>query len=213
MFYNFGEDMKEKMFQDIYKSGHINRYCFEFDFLPNILPPLYKKGEIDDHVMTHPSEWKKILLKKGVRSDFGIDKIISEKFELSDGKVKFIFTFPTPKVSPECFYALLLFDKNKDSNYYTLELDFGSSTIFKEGGGIICGQRGPRHLNYGRRCRNNLEEFQKKVNEIIEGKPTDAREMFQNFDFEEAKKLGINEEFFKNLGATEDQMKEACLIF
>ena len=71
--------------------------------------------------MTHPSEQKKILIKKAVRSDFGIDKISVEKYELLEGKAKFIFIFPTPKVSPECFFAMLIFDRNKDSNYYTLE--------------------------------------------------------------------------------------------
>ena len=213
MYCGIGEDMKEKMFADIYKSGYLDRYCLEFDFLPNVLPSLYKKGEIDDHVMTHPSEWKKILIKKGVRSDFGIDKISVEKYELLEGKTKFIFTFPTPKVSPECFFAMLLFDRNKDSNYYTLELDFGSSTVFKEGGGIVCGQKGLRHLNYGRRCRKNLDEFEKNVKDIIDGKPYDPRDMFKNFDFEEAAKLGINEEFFKQFGVSQAQMKEACIIF
>ena len=62
----FGDQLKEKMFADIYKSGYIDRYCFEFDFLPNVLSSLYQKEEIDDYSMIHPSEWKKILLKKGV---------------------------------------------------------------------------------------------------------------------------------------------------
>lgn len=205
--------LKEKMFSDIYKSGNINRYCFEFDFLPNVLPPLYQKNEIDDYVMTHPSEWKKILLKKGVRSDFGIDKISVSKNELDDGNIKFIFTFPTPKVSPECFFAMLLFDKNKNWNYFTLELDFGSSTIFKEGGGIVCGQKGVNHLNYSRRCRNDLGEFEKNVQEILIGKPYDPRDTFKNFDFDEAAKIGINEEFFNKMGLTSEQAKEACIIY
>ncbi len=209
----FGDELKERMFADIYKSGQLNRYCFEFDFLPNVLPPLYKNGEIDDYVMTHPSEWKKILIKKGVRSDFGIDKLSVEKVELPDKQIKFIFTFPKPKVSPECFYALLLFDKEKNWNYYTLELDFGSSSIFRDGGGIICGQRGPRHLNYSKRCRNNLDEFQKGVQDIIDGKPNDPRDMFKDFDFNEAAKLGINEEFFNKMGVTSEQMKQACIIW
>ena len=49
---------KEKMYKDYkdtYSTGYINRYTFEFDFLPNVLPPLYKDGNIDDYVMTHPS--------------------------------------------------------------------------------------------------------------------------------------------------------------
>ena len=209
----FGDKLKEKMFEDIYKSGYIDRYCFEFDFLPNVLSSLYQKEEIDDYSMTHPSEWKKILLKKGVHSDFGISKISAEKFELDDGKIKFIFTLPKPTVSPECFYALLLFDKNRNYRYFTLELDFGSSTVFKEGGGIVCGQTGPKHLNYGRRCKNDISEFEKVVQDIIDGKPNNPADMFKNFDFEEAAKLGINEDFFKQFGVTSEQMKEACLIF
>jgi hypothetical protein len=207
------DQMKERMFNDIYKSGHINRYCFEFDFLPNVLPSLYQKDEIDDYIMTHPSEWKKILVKKGVRSDWGFDKIKVEKFELDKDRIKFIFTFPEPKVSPECFFAMLIFDEDKNSNYFTLELDFGSSSIFKEGGGIVCGQKGMKHLNYSRRCRNDLNEFEKTVQDIINGKPNDPRDMFKNFDFEEAAKIGIDDEFFKKMGVTSEQMKEACTIY
>ena len=206
------DHMKEKMFSDIYKSGHINRYCFEFDFLPNVLPSLYQKGEIDDYIMTHPSEWKKILIKKGVRSDFGIDKILVDKTELSDNDIRFVFTFPKPKVSPECFYAILIFDKNKNSKYYTLELDFGSSSIFKDGGGIICGQSGPRHLNYGRRCRNDLDEFKKCIQDLIDGKAHDFRESFKDIDFNEIAKLGFDEEFYKKFGLSSEQVKEQCII-
>ena len=207
------DSMKEKMFSDIYKSGYINRYCFEFDFLPNVLSSHYQKGEIDDYVMTHPSEWKKILIKKGVRSDFGIDKMSVDKKELSDNDIGFIFTFPKPKVSPECFYAILIFDKNRTYKYFTLELDFGSSSIFKDGGGIICGQSGLKHLNYGRRCKNDLDEFMNSVQEIIEGKPYDIRNDFKNIDFNEAAKLGFGEEYFKLFGLSSEQVKKQCIIY
>ena len=40
-------------------NSYMNRYDFEFDFLPNTLPTLYRKDQIDDYVMTHPYEWKK----------------------------------------------------------------------------------------------------------------------------------------------------------
>ena len=154
---------KDKMFQDTYKSGFLNRYTCEFDFIPNILPDLYIKGKIDDYIMMHSIEWKVILIKKGVNSDFGMDEISIEK---KIDEVTFIYIFPRPKETPHCFYALLIFDKNKKWKYYTLELDYGSSTIFKEGGGLICGQKGFDHLNYGRRCREDLDEFRKMVNEI-----------------------------------------------
>ena len=45
---------KEKMYKDYkdtYSTGYINRYTFEFDFLPNVLPPLYKDGKT--HFLYH----------------------------------------------------------------------------------------------------------------------------------------------------------------
>ena len=184
-------------------NSYINRYDFEFDFLPNVLPALYQKDQIDDYVMTHPFEWKKILIKMGVRSDFGIEKIMVEKEVSEDKNIKFIFTFPKPKVVPECFYALLIFDTNKDWNYYTLELDFGSSIVFKEGGGVICGQRGSSHLNYGRRCKDDVKEFVGRVQDIIDGKPEEPGALLKDFDYAEAGKL---------VGLTPEQMKEKCII-
>ena len=153
------------MFQDTYKSGFLNRYTWEFDFIPNILPDLYVKDEIDDYIMMHSIEWKIILLKKGGKSDFGMDEISIEKEE-KDDEVTFIYIFPRPKETPHCFYALLIFGKNKKWKYYTLELDYGSSTIFKEGGRLICGQKGFDHLNNGRRWREDSDEFRKSVKEI-----------------------------------------------
>ena len=152
------------------RGKYLDRYSCEFDFIPNVLSSLYLKGKIDDNVMTNPIEWKKILLKSGYRYDFGIKNISVEKIETDSKKAKFVITFPKPKVIPECFYAILFFCDN-GYKYYTLELDLGSSTIFKDGGGIICGQSGSLHLNYGRRCKDDLNEFQKKVQEIIDGKP------------------------------------------
>ena len=192
----------DQQFEDIYRSRHIDRYTFEFNFLPTVLPNLYKEGKIDDYVMTHPSEWKKILIKKGVRSDFGIDKVSVEKLELDDGRIKFIFTLPKPKETPDCFFTMIVFEKDKNWKYYTLELDYGSSTVFKDGGGIVCGQEGGYHLNYGRRCKNDLDEFHKNVQEIIDGKPL-INDGFNNIDVEE---------FKKRFGVTPDQMKEQCII-
>ena len=180
----------------------LDRYSCEFDFIPNVLTSLYLNQKIDDYVMTHPNEWKKILLKYGFRYDFGIRNIYVEKSETSN-KNKFIITFPAPRCVPECFYAILLFDKS-DYEYFTLELDLGSSTLFKEGGGIICGQKGSSHLNYGRRCKNDLNEFRKSVQDIIDGKPYDIREDFKNIDFKEGAKL---------VGMSEDDLKEECFIY
>ena len=180
------------------RGKYLDRYSCEFDFIPNVLSSLYLKGKIDDNVMTNPIEWKKILLKSGYRYDFGIKNISVEKIETDSKKAKFVITFPKPKVIPECFYAILFFCDN-GYKYYTLELDLVSSTIFKDGGGIICGQSGSLHLNYGRRCKDDLNEFQKKVQDIMDGKPYDKIEEFKNIDYTEASKMvGISEEDFKN---------------
>ena len=191
---------------------YLDRYTCEFDFIPNMLTSLYMEGKIDDKMMTSPIDWKKLLPKFGFGYDFGLRNMTVVKSEKETKKAKFLITFPKPKVTPDCFYAILYIGKD-DYNYYTLELDFGSSSIFKEGGGIVCGQKGMKHLNYSRRCRNDLNEFEKTVQDIINGKPNDPRDMFKNFDFEEAAKIGIDDEFFKKMGVTSEQMKEACTIY
>ena len=197
---------KEKMYKDYkdtYSSGYINRYTFEFDFLPNVLPPLYKNGNIDDYVMTHPSEWKKILLKKGVLSDFGIDKLSVEKEELKDGIIQFIYTFPKPEDTPECFYAITLFDKIKEWKYFTLELDYTSKLMFKKGGGIVCGQKGEIHLNYGRWCNNRLDKFKEAVQDLLNRKPGHC---FGSFD-------GANNQR-QVIGLNPEQLDgEQCILF
>ena len=199
---------KEKIYKDYkdtYSTGYLNRYTFEFDFLPNVLPSLYKDGKIDDYVMTHPSEWEKILLKKGVSSDFGMDKVSIEKEELSDGSIKFTYTFPKPKNTPECFFAITLFDKKKESKYYTLELDYASKIIFKEGGGIVCGQKGEVHLNYGVWCTNNLDKFKRAVQDILDGKSPAPGHFFGSFD-------GKNNQR-EVVGLNPEQLNGECIFF
>ncbi len=200
------------MFSGFYKSEYLDRYTCEFDFIPNILPSLWKNGDIDNYIMTNPIEWKKILFKKGVKSDFGIEKIKVIEEEINENKRKFIFIFPEPKVTPECFFALLFIDNEGNSNYFTLELDM-SSTLLNIVGGMICGQRRTNHLNYGRRCKSNLDDFQKSVQDIIEGKPYDITEMYKNVDLNEAAKLGFNEEFFKKFGVNKEDVEKQCSIF
>ena len=187
------------------KGKFLDRYSCEFDFIPNVLTSLYIKGEIDDYIMTHPMEWKKILSKYGFRYDFGIRNIVVEKKEepSKKQKAKFIITFPTPKVMPECFYAILYIGKN-GYNYYTLELDAIDCFLFKEPGGAICGQSGSSHLNYGRSCKQDLDEFQKKVQDIVDGKTYDRTEDYKNFDPKQACKL---------IGMSEDKINENCIIY
>ena len=179
------------------KYKYLDRYTCEFDFIPNVLTSLYIEGKIGDYIMTHTFEWKKLLPKYGFGYDFGIRNIRVEKSEKETKRSKFLITFPKPKVTPECFYALLYIGKNS-YNYYTLELDLGSSIVFKDGGGIICGQQGTCHLNYGRRCKEDLGEFEQAVQDIIDGKPYDDSENFKNIDYKAAaKELGMQEDQFK----------------
>ena len=193
------------MIHEMYKNKNLDRYACEFDFIPNILTSLWKNGDIDSYIMTNPIEWKKILFKKGIISDFGIEKIKVIEEEINENKRKFIFIFPEPKVTPECFFALLFIDNEGNSNYYTLELDM-SSTLLNIGGGMICGQRRTNHLNYGRRCKSNLDDFQKSVQDIIEGKE-DKNQMELNID--NFHKIFFSEESLKHTGTD----PENCFIF
>ncbi len=193
------------MIHEMYKNKNLDRYACEFDFIPNILTSLWKNGDIDSYIMTNPIEWKKILFKKGIISDFGIEKIKVIEEEINENKRKFIFIFPEPKVTPECFFALLFIDNEGNSNYFTLELDM-SSTLLNIGGGMICGEKGETHLNYGRRCKSNLDDFQKSVQDIIEGKE-DKNQMELNID--NFHKIFFSEESLKHTGTD----PENCFIF
>ena len=181
---------------------YLDRYTCEFDFIPNTLSSLYISGKIDDDFMQNPLQWKKILPKYGFGYDFGLRNMKVEKWKKKK-KAKFLITFPKPKVPPDCFYAILYIDKG-DYNYYTLELDLGSPKIFETGGGIICGQRGSNHINYGRRCMEDMDEFDKKVQDIIDGKKYNCNEMMRDIDFGAAS---------EELGMSEQELKEKCFIF
>ena len=149
--------------------------------------------------MKSKKKMKKILLIQNIKN---IIKIIIN-LNLILKKEKFIITFPKPRITPECFYAILYLSSN-GYKYYTLELDIGSSIIFKDGGGIICGQSGSSHLNYGRRCKDDKKEFEKAVQDIIDGKPFDIFQDYKNIDYKEAS---------KQFGMTEEEFKEKCTIF
>ena len=167
---------QKKKFDKSYKSGHLDRYTCEFDFIANILPELYTKGEIDKYIMTHPIEWKILLLKKRVLSDFGIDEI-SVKTEEKDGEIRFIYTFPEPKVAPNCYYSILVVDKKKEWRYFTLEKDYNIipfADILIDSLALVCGQKGYNHIFYQRWCNNyDLDDFKRHVQEILDNKPYD----------------------------------------
>ena len=184
-----------------------DRYSCEFNFIPNTLSSLYLEHKISDDIIINPFEWKKILSKEGFRYDFGLKNIKVEKIE-SDSKKskikKFIITFPKPKNPPECFYALLYLD-NKESKYYTLELDIGNTILFKDGG-IICGQKGSSHLNYGRQCKDDKDEFIQAVEDIIDGKPCDMNYNCQNIQ-------NVYTNAAEELGMDTDELNKECIIF
>ena len=91
------------------------------------------------------------------------EQITVQKKELENGIKKFLITFPEPKVGTECFFAILYFDEKKNSDYFTLELEFGNDFGSQEGSGLICGQEGSKHLNYSRVCKANWDDFEKVV--------------------------------------------------
>ena len=95
-----------------------------------------------------------------------LEQITVVKKELDNGVKKFLISFPTPKVGTESFFAILYFDKEKKSKYYTLELELGSDFGSEDGTGLVCGQEGKNHLNYKRICKANLDDFEKCVDEF-----------------------------------------------
>ena len=183
---------------------YLDRYTCEFNFIPNVLTSLYIQGVITDDFILNPIKWKRLLPIYGFSHDFGLSKITVKKSGSEESKkAKFLITFPKPNIVPNCFYAILYIDK-RGYDYYTLELDFGSSVLFKSGGGIICGQKGSLHLNYGRRCKEDLDEFEKMVQDIIDGKKYDNNDMMKDIDYQV-----VSKEF----GMSEKEFKEKCDIF
>ena len=209
-------EVQKKRFDDSYKSGHLNRYTCEFDVLPNILPELYIKGEIDDYGMTHPAEWRKILVTKGINSDFGIDEI-SVKKEEKDGEIRFVYIFPEPKIAPHCYYSILVIDKTKEWRYFTLEKDIKLipyPDILIDSLALVCGQKGYEHKFYSRWCTFELDDFKRHVQEIIDNKPYDEYEEGLKFlDKNKLIKMKVEMELSQLLGLEDEYLKKKCSIF
>ena len=151
------------IFAPLFSIEHLQRHQFEFQFLPNLLPVLYSQGIINDEQMVNPPTWKNYSGPNvQINSEF-LDKISVIKKDLKNNVKKFMFTFPEPKVGTECYFAILYFDENKNWEYYTLELELGNDFGSQDGSGLICGQKGSKHLNFGRVCKANLEDFEKCI--------------------------------------------------
>ena len=154
------------LFAPLLSKEHLQRHECEFKFIPNFLPVLYSGGIVSDEIMVNPSNWKTFLNPIMHIDPLFFDELTVEKKELENGKIKFIITFPKPKVGTECYFAILYFDEEKNSTYFTLELELGKDFGSTEGSGLICGQEGSQHLNFKRVCKADKEEFENAVKEI-----------------------------------------------
>lgn len=161
-FFKNDKKMDILSFAPLLNLEHQNRHKLEFMFIPNILTNLYSKGIVNDDYIMNTSLWKKSKICKKVSPIF-LQKICVQKKILNSGVKKFIFIFPTPKCGCECFFAILYFDEFKNSDYFTLELEFGNDFGTKEGTGLVCGQKGHKHLNFFTICKVNLEDFENSV--------------------------------------------------
>ena len=113
----------------------------------------------------NPLQWENYLKGQRVLVDPKFFKKISvQKKLLENGVTKFIFIFPTPTIGTESFYAILYFDKFKNYQYYTLELEYGNDFNCPKGSGLVCGQKGHQHLNFNTFCKVNLNDFENCVN-------------------------------------------------
>ena len=166
--------------------------------------------------MTHPSEWRKFLATKGVSSDFGIDAITVEKEE-KDGEIRFIYTFPEPKKAPNCYYSILVIDKNKEWRYFTLEKDnklFPCPDILIDSLALVCGQKGYNHLQYSRWSKNELNDFKRNVQDILDNKPYNQYEEGLKFlDKEKIVKMQAEIKLCELLGIEDEYYEENCSIF
>ena len=157
---------KNPLYAPLLSQEHLQRNECEFKFIPNLLPVLYSGGIVTDEIMINPSSWRIFLNPMTHIDPLFFDELSVEKKELENGIIKFIITFPKPKVGTECFFAILYFDEEKRSNYFTLELELGNDFGSTEGSGLICGQDGSKHLNFNRVCKANKEDFENAVKEI-----------------------------------------------
>ena len=154
------------IFAPLFSMEHLQRHQFEFQFLPNLIPVLYSSGIINDDTMINPTSWKNYSGPNVQIDPKFLEQISVTKKELNSGVKKFLITFPQPKVGTECFFAILYFDEQKKSNYFTLELELGNDFGSGEGAGLICGQEGSKHLNFRRVCKANLDDFEKCVQQL-----------------------------------------------
>ena len=204
------EAQKER-FEISYKLGYLDRYTCEFDFIANILPELFTKGEIDNYIMTHPTEWRIILLKRGILSDFGINEI-SVKTEEKDGEIRFIYVFPEPKVAPNCYYSILVIDTKKEWRYFTLEKDnniFHFADLLIDSLALVCGQKGYNHTCYSRWCNNyDLDDFKRHVQEILDNKPYDKYN--EGIKFLDPNKIAKR---IEEMESQDENDKDDCFIF
>ena len=207
---------QKQRFQKSYISGHLDRYTCEFDFIPNILCQLYIKGEIDLYIMTHPIEWRLVLLKKGVKSDFGKNNILITQEE-KDDETRFIYTFPEPKKAPDCYYAILIIDKNKKWRYFTLEKDskiFPLPDILIDSLCLVCEQKSNEHVCHSRWCKNELDEFKRHVQELLDNKPYDKyTEGIKFLDANKIAKMQLEMKICELIGLEDEFFEEKCSIF
>ena len=154
------------IFAPLFTLEHQKRHQLEFQFIPNMIPVLYSSNIISDDVLTNPKTWEDHFGPFFQMDPKYLEQITVVKKELDNGVKKFLMTFPIPKVGTESFFAILYFDKEKKSKYFTLELELGNDFGSGEGTGLICGQEGKNHLNYGRICKANLNDFEKCVDEF-----------------------------------------------
>ena len=162
-FLNKNSNLNPQCVLPLFNQEHCGRHYLEFTFIPNILADLYSRSIIGDKIIMNPILWKKECRKI---SPIFLQKISVQKKVLKGGSTKFIITFPPPKCGCECFFAILYFDVYKNSHYFTLEKEFGNDFGNTEGSGLICGQKGLRHLNFFTVCRANLDNFESFVRKL-----------------------------------------------
>ena len=146
-------------------------YNLEFRFLPEIFG-IYEKTKTNPGINIDEEKLTDIeFIRSYYKSNFiNWNEFKFEKKELQNNVKEFIYNFGVPKDYTLCHFAIFYVDEaNKIYKYFTLEktVDFcGNGNNYP----VVCGQKGPSHLNYGIKCPPNLESFEEVIQSIINNK-------------------------------------------
>ena len=79
---------------------------------------------------------------------------------------------------------------------------------------LVCGQKGYEHKSYSRLCKNELDDFKRHVQEILDNKPYDLyEEGLKLIDLDKFAKMKFEIQLYELFGLEDEYINEKCFIF